>query len=97
MVDEQMDDRERDAIRRVLNEISGLGQGEVELVMELALSQVRCRTALKHNGQRLFSEEQARHFMDSMHAVASADGEVSPAELREIQTVARELGFPVNP
>jgi ABC exporter DevA family ATP-binding subunit len=96
MVDEQMDDRERDAIRLVLNEISGLGQGEVELVIELALSQVRCRTALKYNEQRLFSEEQARHFMESMHAVASADGEVSPEELHEIQTVARELGFPVN-
>ena len=47
--------------------------------------------------QQLFSQEQARHFVDSMHAVASADGEVSPEELREIQAVAKELGFPVNP
>ncbi|MEJ2533397.1 MAG: TerB family tellurite resistance protein, partial [Halioglobus sp.] len=40
-----------------------------------------------------FDEEQSRHFIDSLRAVASADGAIRPEELEEIDAVARELGF----
>ena len=95
MADNSMDDAEKDMIKVVLNECSDLGQGEVDLVMELAMSQVRCKTAINGNARKIFSEEQARHFMDSMHAVAAADGSTSPEELAEIRQIAEELGFPV--
>lgn len=94
MADNSVDDAERDMIRKVLNQASGLGEGEVDLVMELAMSQVRCRAAINGSGKALFSDEQARHFLESMHAVAAADGEVSAEELGEIDAIARELGFP---
>lgn len=95
MADNSIDDAERDMIRTVLNQSSDLGQGEVDLVMELAMSQVRCKSAINGQAHTLFSEEQARHFMDSMHAVAAADGDTSPEELAEIRQIAQELGFPV--
>ncbi|KZX56540.1 hypothetical protein A3709_05430 [Halioglobus sp. HI00S01] len=94
MADNRMDDAEREAIREVLNNVSGLGSGEVDLIMELAMSQVRCRTALNGHGTELFTTEQAAHFVESMHAVAAADGEISEEEVAEIRIVAEELGFP---
>ncbi|QFU75801.1 ATP-binding cassette domain-containing protein [Halioglobus maricola] len=97
MADNQMDDAERNAIREVLNSVSGLGSGEVDLVMELAMSQVRCRTALNGSGKNLFSAEQAAHFVESMQAVAAADGDVSDEETAEIRLIAEELGFPPPP
>ena len=95
MADNTIDDTERDMIRTVLNQSSDLGQGEVDLVMELAMSQVRCKSAINGQAHSIFSEEQSRHFIDSMHAVAAADGETSPEELAEIRKIAEELGFPV--
>jgi putative ABC transport system ATP-binding protein len=96
MADNSVDDAERETIRRVLNEVSDLAQGEVDLVMELAMSQVSCRTADKANSRTIFTPERARHFMESMHAVAAADGDVSEEELAEIRQIAGELGFPTD-
>ena len=93
MADDNMDDQERDAIRRILVEQSDLQEVEVDLVMEMAMSQVRCRTAPAEGESSRFSPEQRQHFVQSLHAVAAADGEVSPQELTEIDQIARELGF----
>ena len=93
MADDNMDDQERDAIRRILVEQSDLQEVEVDLVMEMAMSQVRCRTAPAEGESSRFSPEQRQHFIQSLHAVAAADGEVSPQELTEIDQIARELGF----
>jgi putative ABC transport system ATP-binding protein len=93
MADNNMDDQERDAIRRILVEQSDLQEVEVDLVMEMAMSQVRCRTAPAEGESSRFSPEQREHFIQSLHAVAAADGEVSPQELAEIDQIARELGF----
>ena len=81
-------------MRSALVGASDLSEGEVDLVMELAASQVRCQSALRGENDSLFTEEQRRHFIDSLHAVASADGQVSQDELVEIEMIARELGFP---
>ncbi len=83
-------------IRTVLNDSSKLSPGEVDLVMELSLSQLRCRQEDGDGGSAVFSADQAQHFLDSLYAVAAADGEVSPEERVEIQNIARELGFPVD-
>lgn len=96
MADNSVDDAERETICRVLNEVSDLAQGEVDLVMELAMSQVSCRSADSANSQSIFTPERAKHFMESMYAVASADGVVSDEELAEIRQIAHELGFPAE-
>ena len=96
MADNTIDDNERDTIRRVLNDASDLATSEVDLVMELAQNQVRALNAAG-NAKDLFTPEQSAHFIDSLHAVAAADGEVSPEELQEINDIAAELGFPGVP
>jgi putative ABC transport system ATP-binding protein len=93
LADDNMDDQERDAIRHILVEQSDLHAAEVDLVMEMAMSQVRCRSASSEGGKPRFSAQQSQHFLASLHAVAAADGEVSPQELAEINQIARELGF----
>ena len=93
MADDNMDDQEREAIRHILVEQSDLQEAEVDLVMEMAMSQVRCRTAPAEGEPPWFTPEQKLHFIQSLHAVAAADGEVSPQELAEIDQIARELGF----
>ena len=97
MADDTMDDQERDAIRRILVAQSDLEAVEVDLVMEMAVSQVGCRRAPGACGPSRFSAEQTRHFIQSLHAVAAADGEVSPQELAEIDQIAAELGFGGEP
>ena len=94
LADDNMDDQEREAIKTILIEHSDLQQSEVDLVMEMAMSQVRCHVG--HGGQSAFTPQQSRKFLSSLHAVAAADGEVSEQELQEIATIARELGFDVT-
>lgn len=96
MADGSIDDSETETIRNVLNETSNLQAGEVDLVMELAQTQVRCIAAASAGAETLFTEEQSRHFVESLHAVAAADGEVSPEEVQEIRDIAAEFGFPAE-
>ena len=96
IADNSIEDAEREMIRTVLNGTSELSPGEVDLVMELAISQVRCQPKEGADQRTLFTEAQGQHFIDSLYAVASADGHISPEELSEIHAIARELGFPVD-
>jgi uncharacterized tellurite resistance protein B-like protein len=59
----------------------------------MALSQVRCRSRVAEDGQPLFSPQQSRRFIASLHAVAAADGDISEQELQEIDRIAAEFGF----
>ena len=96
MADGSMDDQEREAIKQILVEHSDLQQAEVDLVLELALSQSRFRRVPGAGEQPLFTAAQSTHFISSLHAVAAADGDVSQEELAEIALIARELGFPAT-
>lgn len=93
LADDHMDEQERAMIHSTLLEQSGLEAAEVDMVMEMALSQVRCRTSESGEAGLQFSAEQKQQFIRALHAVAAADGEVSPEELAEIQQIAAELGF----
>jgi putative ABC transport system ATP-binding protein len=88
---------ERDSIRRVLNEVSALQPAEVDLVMELALSQVRVRALGEEGQETAFTPEQRAHFIASLQAVAEADGRLQDSERQEIRSIAREMGFPEPP
>jgi putative ABC transport system ATP-binding protein len=90
LADNTMDEQERETIRKILIEQSDLHAAEVDLVMEMAMSQVSCRS---EDSKSRFTPEQSRHFIQSLHAVAAADGDVSEEELAEIDQIAREMGF----
>ncbi|TXS96091.1 ATP-binding cassette domain-containing protein [Parahaliea maris] len=92
MADAHFDEVEARVIRDILNQQSGLAGSEVDLVMELAQSQVRARFAASADGEG-FSETQCQRFVDAMYAVAEADGAIGVEEEAEILAVARELGF----
>ena len=96
LADDNMDEQEREAIRRILVEQSDLHAAEVDLVMEMAMSQVRARSVPAEGSQSRFTPEQSRHFIQSLHAVAAADGDVSQEELAEIDQIAREMGFTLD-
>jgi putative ABC transport system ATP-binding protein len=93
MADDEMDDAERGAIRVALAETSHLSEAEVDLVMQLAHSQHVARSGPGATLDSQFNDEQSRHFVESLRAVASADGAIQPEEVAEIDAIARELGF----
>ena len=97
MADDEMDDAEREAIRRALGNTSNLSAAEVDLVMELAATQHRAHSRGGATLDSAFDEEQSQHFIESMRAVASADGAIRPEEVAEIEAIARELGFTADP
>jgi ABC-type methionine transport system ATPase subunit len=93
MADDEMGAAEREAIRVALANTSNLSAAEVDLVMELAATQHRAHARGGATLDSAFDEEQSQHFIDSMRAVASADGAIRPEEVAEIDAIARELGF----
>ena len=97
MADNRIDDAESASIRRALAATSQLSGAEVELVMELALSQLRLRLHARPDGKAPFTAEQSRHLIASLRAVAGADGAIQAEEIREIEAVAAELGISVDP
>jgi putative ABC transport system ATP-binding protein len=92
--DGEFDASERDTIRRVLGEAAALQPAEIDLVMELALTQVRVKQQTAQASDSVLTTAQREHFVSALRAVAAADGRTSEAELEEIQSIAREMGFP---
>jgi putative ABC transport system ATP-binding protein len=93
LADNEMDESERTAIRQSLAGASNLSDSEVDLVMELAFSQLRIQGGAGAALETPFTEEQSRHFIASLQAVAAADGAIKQEELDEIDAIAGELGF----
>jgi putative ABC transport system ATP-binding protein len=94
--DQVIDDEERKVMREVLRDASGLSEPEVDLVVELAMAQIRMNTEhVEVREPKPFSEIQRDQFLTSLYAVANADGNLSEQERYEIDSIAQELGFPV--
>ncbi len=93
MADNRIDGTERAMIGKALANASELSQAEVELVMELAHNQLAAQAGGGTHGVNSFTAEQSRHFIESLRAVAEADGAITPEEVQEIDAIARELGF----
>lgn len=93
--DKVVADEERNAMRQALLGASGLSAAEVDLVVELAMAQVRMSSDEDEIPvRRPFSEIQRDQFVSSLFSVASADGEITEDEQKEIEKIAEELGFP---
>ena len=87
-------EQERDEMRRILHEVAKLNDAEVEFIMEMSMMQGRAKSRLDNRiVNPAFDEDRAEHFLDSLHAIAQADGITTSAELIEIDTIAAEFGL----
>lgn len=96
--DSEVSDSERDEMRRILHEVAKLTPAEVEFIMELSMMLKRTKAGLDNRIRNpAFDTKRAEHFLDSMHAIAQADGIVASEELVEIETIAAEFGLTRSP
>lgn len=96
-VDQVINDEERKVMREVLRDASGLSEPEVDLVVELAMAQIRMSSEqVETKEPKPFNKMQRDQFLTSLYAVANADGNLSEQERSEIDSIALELGFPVD-
>lgn len=87
-------DQERDEMRRILLEVARLNEAEVEFVMEMSMMQGRAKSRIDSRiTNPVFDEKRTEHFLDSLHAIARADGITTSEELVEIDTIAAEFGL----
>lgn len=92
--DSEVKQSERDEMRRILHEVAKLEPGEVEFIMELSMMQKRARAGLDNRLKNpALDDERARHFLDSLYAMARADGVTTSEEIVEIEAIATEFGL----
>ena len=98
--DQHIDEAETVAIRKILLEVSHLSEGEVELVIQLSRSMLGLhgveQPPAAHAPSDVDSIQRRQQWLEALHAVAAADGHVSPEELAEIDRIAVELGLIVR-
>ena len=93
-VDGVISEHERNEMRRILHEVAKLEDAEVNFIMELSMMQRRAQARIDNKvANPVFDEERTRHFLDSLYAMAQADGVSTSAELLEIETIAAEFGL----
>lgn len=89
---------ERTEMRRILHDVAQLQPAEVEFIMELSMMQNRALsttdTSVEHSA--LIADRTA-HFIDSLYAIAQADGVVGSEEISEIKAIAAEFGIDYVP
>ena len=93
--DSEVSREEREKMRQILHDIGELETGEIDLIMEISLMQ-RHSHAPEISTQspgREFDQQRSRQFVESLYAIANADGHVSVEEVREIEDIAREFGL----
>lgn len=92
--DGEVRDSERAEMRRILHEVARLEAAEVEFIMELSMMLKRTESGLDNRlDNPALDEERAEHFLDSLFAIARADGKVTSEELVEIEAIAAEFGL----
>lgn len=90
--DNQVSEEERIEMRRILHQVAKLKPAEVEFIMELSMMHKRSQ----HGSLAIDSSihaDKAEHFIESLHAIAKADKQVSGSELTEIDAIAKEFGL----
>ncbi len=92
--DGKVTDDERDEMRHILHEVAKLETAEVEFIMELSMMQKRAKAGIVNRIENpAFDNDRAEHFLNSLHAIAQADGIKSSEELVEIESIAAEFGL----
>ena len=92
--DSKVSESERDEMRRILHEVAKLQPAEVEFIMELSMMQKRARAGLDNRMVNpALDKDRAEHFLNSLYAIAQADGITSSEEIVEIEAIAAEFGL----
>jgi putative ABC transport system ATP-binding protein len=92
--DGKVSDSERNEMRRILHEVAKLDPAEVEFIMEMSMMQGRAKSQLDNRIMNpAFDSERSEHFLNSMYAIAQADGIATSEELIEIDAIAAEFGL----
>lgn len=89
--DRDVSEAEVAVIRSVLSETAGLGPGEAEFVIQLALAHAGGGDGDANHLASLPSE-QAQQLVGALRAVAEADGELTAPERAEIDRIVSEVG-----
>ena len=89
--DREVSESEVEVIRGVLSDTAGLGEGEAEFVIQLALAHTG---GGEGEGSHLASlpRDRALQLVDALQAVAQADGELTADERAEINRIVGEIG-----
>ncbi|MFU8763848.1 MAG: TerB family tellurite resistance protein [Haliea sp.] len=92
--DNVVTDSERLEMRRILHDVAHLEPSEVEFIMELSMMQSRSLGLVDLSPEHgaLLAQRKA-HFLESLYAIARADGRVSEDEIEEISSIAAEFGI----
>ncbi len=92
--DREVSDAEVEVIRRVLLETAGLGAGETEFVIQLALAHPGSGTQGAGGASHISTlpPDRARQLIAALEAVAVADGELTADERGEIDRIIAEMG-----
>jgi hypothetical protein len=81
-------------MRRILHEVAKLEPAEVDFIMELSMMQKRARAGMDNRMVNpALDKDRAQHFLNSLYAIAQADGITSSEEIVEIETIAAEFGL----
>lgn len=96
--DLHFDETETSSMREIVRLLAELSEEESELVVEIAKSQARLlggteNYVVTREFRRIATAEQKGRLLESLYAVAAADGSISSAESHEIMAIAEELGF----
>ena len=96
--DFNIDETEVAAMESITRQIASLEEGEATLVVEIAKSQARLlggteNYVVTREFRKISTKEQRADLLQSLYAVAAADGTISGVETSEIRLIAEELGF----
>jgi putative ABC transport system ATP-binding protein len=92
--DGEVTDSEQQEMRRILHEVAKLEDAEVEFIMELSMMEKRAKSGLDNRTSNpAFDRDRGKHLLESLHAIAQADGNVSTEETLEIEAIAAEFGL----
>ena len=92
--DNEVSEEERQAMRSILQDMADLNDGEVNFIMDISMMQKRAQAELSDKSLGHSIEGQRKKaLVDSLYAIAEADGRVSDEELVEIRAIAAEFGL----
>ena len=96
--DLDIDESEIAAMEEITRRIASLEESEAALVVEIAKSQARHlggteNYVVTREFRKISTKEQRADLLQSIYAVAAADGVISGVETSEIRSIAEELGF----
>ena len=92
--DNEVSDHERNEMRRILHDVAHLQEGEVNFIMDISMMQKRAQTELSHQSLHgSFDTDRKKLLVDSLYAIAQADGHIGDDELAEIQAISAEFGL----